>query len=259
MSFLFSLTSIIKKGLENMLREVQMASVRVLAQHFKFDVDEAMRILDSNGEPAVVPEYIPLEALPWINVVKDENCQAISFNKGLYTQCNGKKSGNYCKKCAAQHEKNGTLPYGDVTARQQCDPMEYLKVRPFMSIMEKNGWSEQHVKDSVAHYGGTIHEDNFDKKKRSRRGRPANAAMAAPPIPIEPVQEPDPEPVQKSESESESESESDAELTREGIMQMTKQELIAECEKRGIETKAGGKPRKVAEVRNELIERFVSE
>ena len=280
MSFLFSIPNIIKRALEAMLREVQLASVRVLADHFKFDVDEAMRVLDAKGEPEVIPEYIPIAAMPWIGVVDDTKCDAIGFSKGLYTQCQGEKTmESYCKKCASLKAKTGTLPYGDVHARMQSDCMDYKNVRPFLPFMEKNGWTEEQVVRSAEHYKGKVDPRNFQKKSRAR-GRPANAGMAAPQIPVvdeethdepvsppyvpdkpvaEPVAEPVTEPVAEpaAEPESESEEEQEEELTEEYVNGLNKADLIVEGKRLGIELKENGKPRKMADVKEEIIRRFV--
>jgi hypothetical protein len=266
MSFFFSITAIINRGLKAMLREVQLSSVRVLAEHFKFDVDEAMRVLDTNGEPDVVPEHIPIAAMPWMGIVDDAKCDAIGFNKGLYTQCQGEKTmGAYCKKCASLKAKseNGTLPYGDVHARMQSDCMDYKNVRPFLSFMEKNGWTEDQVVRSAEHYKGTVDPRNFQKKSRSR-GRPANAGMTAPQIPVVDEEPPSPPYVPENKAaaeaaaESESEPEDDA-LTEEYVNSLDKSKLIIEGKRLGIELKENGKPRKMADVKAEIIRRFIHE
>ena len=255
MSFLFSISDIITRALKAMLREVQLASVRVLADRFGFSVEEAMRVLDSNGEPDVVPDFIPIAAMPWIGVIDDKKCQAITFNKGLYTQCQG--AGPRCKKCVKLEAANGTLPYGDVQARIQSDPMEYKNVRPFLNFMEKNGWDESLVIRSAEHYKGKVDPRNFEKKKRAR-GRPANAGMAAPPIPAEFNEEqtaPPSPPYVPAASESESESED--EFNEDYVNGLNKADLIVEGKRLGIELKENGKPRKMADVKEEIIRRFI--
>ena len=251
-----------------LLREVQKASVRILAERFGFSFDDAMQVLDSNGEPEVIPDFIPFAAMPWIGVVDDSKCDAIGFGKGLYTQCQGEKVGEYCRKCTNLKQKSGTLPYGDVHARMQSDPMTYKNVRPFLPFMEKNGWTEAQVHRSAEHYKGTVDPRNFQKKSRAR-GRPANVGMAAPPVPVdfeethEPVAEPVAEPasppyVPKSESESESESEDeDAPLTEDYVNGLNKADLIVLGKRLGINLKENGKPRRMADVKEEIIRRFV--
>jgi hypothetical protein len=267
MSFVFSIPNIITQALRAMLREVQKATVSVLAERFGFSADEAMRVLDSNGEPDVVPDFIPLAAMPWIGVVDEDKCEAITFNKGLYTQCQGEKTaGNCCRKCANLKEKKGTFTYGDVHARMGSDPMEYKNVRPFLSAMEKNGWTEDLVTRSAQHYNGTVDPRNFKKKSRAR-GRPANAGMAAPPIPIEfETSEPQGEPpeapasppyVPAAESESESEDEDEIAFTEDYVNGLNKADLIVEGKRLGIELKENGKPRKMADVKEEIIRRFI--
>ena len=275
MPFLFSISDMITRALNALLREVQKASVRVLAERFGFSVEEAMKVLDSNGEPEVVPDFIPFAAMPWIGVVSETKCEAIGFSKGLYTQCQGERTiGEYCRKCANLKVKsdNGTLPYGDVHSRLQSDVMDYKNVRPFLPFMEKNGWTEAQVIRSAEHYKGTVDLRNFQKKSRAR-GRPANAGMAAPQIPVvdeieetresetreshDPVAEPHSPPyVPKSESESESEDE-DAPLTEDYVNGLNKADLIVEGKRLGIELRENGKPRKMADVKEEIIRRFV--
>jgi len=62
--------------------------------------------------------------------------------------------------------------------------------------------------------------------------------------------------VPKSESESESEDE-DEPLTEDYVNGLNKADLIVEGKRLGINLKENGKPRKMADVKEEIIRRFV--
>ena len=259
------------QGLEAMLSTAVADAVRKLVEAgLLSDADAAMRVL---GGVVVRQEPIPIAALPWCGMVQDDKCIGITRGRHrLFTQCQGSRShGEYCKKCKSIVDKNGTLPCGTTHTRLAADPMDYMGVQPFVGVMEQNNWTPEYVRFSVAHHGGTLDERNFAKApKKSRRGRPTTTMpMAGPPLPIRPVDEdeapePPPEPVRAAEPAAEPDAESDAESeaeeadpTAEQISKMTKVQLAEVCAKYNISTLApDGKPKKVAEIKSILLERF---
>jgi len=274
------------QGLEAMLNDAIKDAVRRLVDaKLVSDFDTAMRVL---GGASVQQEPIPLAALPWCGLVKHDKCTGITRGRHrLYTQCQGSRShGDYCKKCSGIIDKNGTLPCGTTTTRTASDAMEYMNVQPFFGVMEQNGWSADYVRFSVAQYGGTIDERNFVKApKKSRRGRPTTTTpMAGPAMPTlhpvdaeddeeppsppyvpEPFPPPNPpfEPVTESgaaaeeEEEEEEETAAEPDPTTEQIGKMTKAQLAEVCGKYNISTIGpDGKPKKVAEIKAILLERF---
>ena len=118
----------------------------------------------------------PLEKskLPWFGTVDGACCKAIVKNGGLFTQCTSSPlDGGYCKKCAKDVEKNGTLTNGDVEARQIGDIMAYkvgnTEVKPYIEYMIKNNITREQAEESAASYGLTIDPRQFEKKKRGRK------------------------------------------------------------------------------------------
>jgi hypothetical protein len=260
------------QGLETMITAAVTDAVRKLVDAGLIsDADAAMRVL---GEVVVRQEPIPIAALPWCGMVQEDKCIGITRGRHrLFTQCQGSRShGEYCKKCKGIFDKTGTLPCGTTHTRLAADPMDYMNVQPFLVVMEQNNWTPEYVRFSVAHHGGTLDERNFSKApKKTRRGRPTTTTpMAGPPLPLRPVdEEPEPEvpeappeapPVRAAESESEDESEPAAEPpTAEQINKMTKVQLAEVCATYNISTQgADGKPKKVAEIKSVLLERFAS-
>ena len=61
----------------------------------------------------------PQIIIPFIGIIFEDDCEGISVNYGLYTQCKNEKCKNskYCKKCNNQIQKHGFLLYGDVYER----------------------------------------------------------------------------------------------------------------------------------------------
>ena len=62
--------------------------------------------------------------VPWTGKVCKENCGALEYNNGLFTQCGSKKEmgKDYCVNCIKrQEENNGELEYGTVEDRVKKD------------------------------------------------------------------------------------------------------------------------------------------
>ena len=170
-------------------------AIAKLAKRYKFDPVEAENELLGGGVQ-VKKEVIPRNALPWCGEVIEENCDAIAYNSGRYTQCpQQKKTGRWCTKCAKQVEIDGTPKNGDVEQRKACDLMEYTvgerRVVPYGDYMKRNNYTRQEVEDSAAFYGWTVDPRQFECK---RRGRPTTNPLHMV-VPVHALPEPESEPV----------------------------------------------------------------
>lgn len=129
--------------------------------------------------------------LPWCGIVNEDNCNALKFNYGLYTQCDKVKegSGDYCKQCVKQINTNGgVLLYGSVEDRLKCGVLDYVspggrKAAPFVNIMKRLGISKEQVLEEAKLLDITIPECHFRTKldtrhpskgvsEKRKRGRP---------------------------------------------------------------------------------------
>lgn len=129
--------------------------------------------------------------LPWCGTVNRDNCHALKFNYGLYTQCDKVKEGGgvYCKQCVKKIDKNGgMLQYGSVEDRLECGLLDYVspcgrKAVPFVNIMKRLDISKEQVLEEAKLLDITIPECHFRTKldihdsnkgisEKRKRGRP---------------------------------------------------------------------------------------
>ena len=93
-----------------------------LAKRYEFDSGDALRYLGVEGgvkgcssgdKKKKRKKSIPL---PWTGAVCVENCRALEYNNGLFTQCgSGKELGDYCGDCIKKKEENNNeFEYGTV-------------------------------------------------------------------------------------------------------------------------------------------------
>lgn len=166
-------------------------AIAKLAEKYEFDADEAEQFLLGNGVQ-IKKEAIPRNALPWCGQVIEENCRALAYNSGLFTQCPQKrKDGAWCTKCAKQVVEHGTPNNGDVDQRKACGIMEYKvgkrTVVPYGDYMRRHKYERAEVEEAAEKYGLTIDPIQFECKKR---GRPTTTTLHM----TTPLQElPDPE------------------------------------------------------------------
>ena len=156
--------------------------IRRLSLKYGFNAQEAHEFIFAEGvKIESATKEILKKDLPWCGVVDEECCHAISFGNRLFRQCHKpQKKGLHCTQCAKQLEKDGTLKYGDVTARMACGAMDYEsgkdKVVSFVAYMARNNLTEADVLASAQTYGLTIDPVQFIAMPK--RGRPAKKAMA---------------------------------------------------------------------------------
>ena len=128
--------------------------------------------------------------LPWCGTVNGDNCHALKFNYGLYTQCDKVKEGGgaYCKQCVKKIDKNGgMLHYGSVEDRLECGLLDYVspcgrKAVPFVKIMKRLDISKEQVLEEAELLNIIIPECHFQTKpnihdsskvsEKRKRGRP---------------------------------------------------------------------------------------
>ena len=220
-------------------------AIAKLAEKYEFDADEAEQFLLGNGVQ-IKKEAIPRNALPWCGQVIEENCRALAYNSGLFTQCPQKrKDGAWCTKCAKQVVEHGTPNNGDVDQRKACGIMEYKvgkrTVVPYGDYMRRHKYERAEVEEAAEKYGLTIDPIQFECKKR---GRPTTTTLHM----TTPLQElPDPEPETKpEETKSETPVKKETKKKKETKPEVAKPELeegeVEEEPKATPETKSEAKP-----------------
>lgn len=160
--------------------------VRELSVKYGFDHDEAMEFLVGNTEKKAVKtkkevgdkprkgraRRIPL---PWTGFVNQENCCALNYNLGLFTQCENmrKDDGMWCEVCMKKNEEHHGLPYGTVEDRLKAD-FKGAGGKPLVhygNIIDKKNIEKQAVLNYAREMNIVIPDKMFEVIKKPR-GRP---------------------------------------------------------------------------------------
>ena len=157
--------------MEGVLRAYAYEVVSRVASHKGFDVKEVLSLV---GYPELVVEKRNTRSkvvlLPWTGEVKEDSCQGIRVNHGLYTQCLHPKatSSSYCTTCGS----SGGPKHGDIKTRGTEYFVHKSKVLRYSQVMTKLGISREEAELAASSAGVTIAESEFEKVETSRRGRP---------------------------------------------------------------------------------------
>lgn len=197
------LNSAVERGVKLACVEFSKKVVQILAEHFSFDIEEAMRVLSFDEVPishsikkkvdASVPKKtkkterdIPKMVLPFCGVVADW-CDGLRFNHGLYTQCTNAKSGEseFCGTCKKQADanSNGKPNFGSVEDRAAVGAMDYVdpkgkKVVAYANVMAKLKLTREAAVAEAARFGWAIPEFQFASQEK-KRGRPKSVSTSS--------------------------------------------------------------------------------
>ena len=183
------------KAMENMVKEAVRESILACAEKYGFDGDAEVR---HQLEKAVVVKAIKAKGsseafpLPFIpSQVKEECCQGLKYNRGLFTQCLSKKgeSSELCKTCmkgccgtVSDRLDVGLMEYKDSKGRKPVAYMTVLKrmkksdeeVDAFVKSFEI---PEEHlVKEVKTKEDTKATKATKDTTKDTKRGRPKKGA-----------------------------------------------------------------------------------
>ena len=187
---------IINKSMEQSFVSCIQQTVKVLAENYEFDYEEAIALFGSDdlkvetnlgktkGVKAVgsAPKRTkPKFPLPFTGEVFDDCCRAIVFNSGLFTQClkepkpDSQKS--LCQTCEKQAEKTplGVPPLGYISDRLDrgddwADPKGRRPV-PYTKVMKAKKFTQEEVMAEVSQYDMTLDLSVFDDTDSEKRGR----------------------------------------------------------------------------------------
>ena len=154
------------------IRELELPSIKIAeAAPRRKDVTEK-KPKAAKVEKAPVPS-IPL---PFCGKAVQGWCSAIVKNSKLYTQCTNTATGLLCKKCTKISEKEGSLPFGIISSRLECEPMSYKDPKGnapvlYSAVMAKLKITREEAEAEAAKFGLTIPEEQFAVVEKSR-GRP---------------------------------------------------------------------------------------
>ena len=183
-------------GLENVIYECMETAVKACAEHYKFDYEEAMNLLnlpclkvEKEPESVIVPSATVNKnkldfPIPYNGGMDSKLCSGICLNGGLYTQCQLKPTEQsvYCKKCKTQSERNsnGEPNYGTIQTRSSVGLYEFRDPnnkapKSFLSILEKKGLTKEVVIKQASEYNIVIDPLHFEVDEENndlKKGRP---------------------------------------------------------------------------------------
>ena len=188
----------LNRQMVNVAKELAQRSIRACAEHYNFDADEAVRLLDlenvkmvrgrrieasgkSKKEKIVVSK--PCFPLPYNGEFNEKCCYALRQNNGLYTQCQGvSEKSDFCKQCQALADKDteGIPEYGTIQMRQAVGIFEYIdpkgrKPVAYTKVMKKYKITQEQAVEEAGKFNININAEHFVVPEGdSKRGRPAS-------------------------------------------------------------------------------------
>ena len=189
----------LSKKLMEMVKEVTESVIEKCASEYNFSKEEALRMVgvselvegkvvvgvgvrngNGNRNRSNTKIMKPSIALPYNGKKKEECCNALRLNNGLYTQCEVKREEEklYCIPCERQMTKsNLEIPeYGTIDQRQAADIFEYVdpqgrKPVAYSKVMKKLKLTREMVEEEASKKGETIddrHYEIVDKRRRKK-------------------------------------------------------------------------------------------
>ena len=199
-----TVTELLTKTLENAAKELAARCIRECASKYGFVAEEAIRALGlenlnlikkkmtkkSGSKKAVIAvqkkEKKSVFPMPFEgSSVVETNCQGLSFNRGLFTQCSKEKMENssFCKGCQTEADKNssGCPDCGTVACRLATDLYSFKDPKgrspvSYVKLLEKLKLS---VEDALTEAGNKhieLSNDHFTVVEKSSKGRPKKSA-----------------------------------------------------------------------------------
>ena len=188
--------TIISKSMEQSFVSCIQQTVKVLAENYEFDYEEALALFGvddlkvetnlgkTKGVKAVgsAPKRTkPKFPLPFTGEVFDDCCRAIVFNSGLFTQClkapKPDSQNSLCQTCEKQAEKSplGGPPLGYISDRIErgddwADPAGRRPV-PYTKVMKAKKITQEEVMAEVSQHDMNIDLKIFDDTDTEKRGR----------------------------------------------------------------------------------------
>jgi chemotaxis protein histidine kinase CheA len=140
---------------------------------YNFNAEEALRALNievkEKKEKVVVSKS--KYPLPFNGEKKENCCNGIVKNHGLYTQCEKKVKGGFCKGCESQ-------PYGNIDDRVKVDLYEYKdpkgkSPKRYTEVLKKLKITKETIEEEAKRLNITIATIHFEEVAENvKRGRP---------------------------------------------------------------------------------------
>jgi hypothetical protein len=174
---------------EKVLRVIVNSVIDECGKKYNFDSEEAKRMVDGMcfPESSISKKSSKSIPLPYSDVVVECNCDGLSYNHGLYTQCENVKSGDrYCCSCDKEAKKNesGEPDYGTIQLRKAVDIFEYVDSKgkspiAYMKVMKKLKLSKEEVLEEAKKRNIFVDERHLEIGEL-KRGRPKTVIEKSP-------------------------------------------------------------------------------
>lgn len=189
------ISEIMERHIKSICSEYGTYIVNKLSAKYGFDAEEASRelelpsikiaeaaprrkdVTEKKPKAAKVEKApVPSIPLPFCGKAVEGWCSAIVKNNKLYTQCTNTATELLCKKCTKISEKEGSLPFGIISSRLECEPMSYKDPKGnapvlYSAVMAKLNITREEAEAEAAKFGLTIPEEQFVVVEKTR-GRP---------------------------------------------------------------------------------------
>jgi flagellar biosynthesis GTPase FlhF len=201
-----TVTELLTKTLENAAKELAVRCIRECATKYGFVAEEAIRALglenlnlikkkmtkksgskSSSSKPIAAKKEkksvfpMPFEA----SIVVETNCQGLSFNRGLFTQCSKEKMENssFCKGCQTEADKNssGCPDCGTVASRLATELYSFKDPKgrspvSYVKLLEKLKLSVEDALTEAGNKNIELSNEHFTVVEKSSKGRPKKSA-----------------------------------------------------------------------------------
>ena len=216
-----SVTELLMKTLENAAKDMVSQCITECACRYGFDADEEIRRLGVENLSLIRKQMVRKGKSSKISVAKEKksvcpmpfiaekvdfaSCHGLSYNRGLFTQCDrkvsnadGKNPGRFCKKCLEEVDQSvtGDPVCGSIQSRLACGPYEFKDTKGrspvlYSKVLEKLKISSEKVRE-LQQIINPVHFQEMPKMKRARKvkepkeakegekkkGRPKKASVA---------------------------------------------------------------------------------
>lgn len=129
------------------------------------DVCEKLNIQIFKSNPQII--------IPFIGIIFENDCESITVNYGLYTQCKNEKCINskYCRKCNNQIIKHGALLHGDIFERFRSNNTKMYRnnrIKNYTDILIKQKYDIDNILCELENYNIEIPKKYMSTNKKSR-------------------------------------------------------------------------------------------
>lgn len=194
-----NVSKITMKNMESMARDMARQAIVECASVYGFSAEEAIerlctvaiQVSEKRSEKKAKMEKVSISkaafVLPFSGVIREDCCQGIKPNRGLYTQCDKScaKESMFCNACNKQASKNasGEPDYGTITKRTSAEWRDAKGKEPvaYRKVMQKLKLTEEQVLAEVSRLGVAFDaEMHFaaEPAKEEKRGRPKKSSSS---------------------------------------------------------------------------------